>query len=183
MRKNGCSLASKRVGGPPGLRSAACFPGAETSAGSAMQCVGGCWVGRVAMRAGRQVGVGPGEQMAGWTTSLRAVGSWMWVIQLTCEIINARYDLQSLDRQTGLAAPASCLRRLLPRQSGPWGSLSGGAGSSLFFTPRMPFCSSASHAISISSSESSPRAAMAVDAGGLAGCGAPLSLKKAAVHA
>ena len=43
---------------------------------------------------GRQVRVGLGGQVFGWTTSLRAVGSRMRVTQLSCEDTNARIDLQ-----------------------------------------------------------------------------------------
>ena len=44
----------------------------------------------VEMWDGRQVGVGLGGQAFGWTRSLRAVGSRMWVAQLSCENSNAK---------------------------------------------------------------------------------------------
>ena len=65
-------------------------PKGATSAGSSMQCVGGRWIGGVEMWVGRQVRVGLGGQVLGWTTSFWAVGSRMWVAQLSCEDINAR---------------------------------------------------------------------------------------------
>ena len=43
---------------------------------------------------GRQGVVELGGQLGGWTTSLWAVGSKMWVIQLSCEDINKRNDMQ-----------------------------------------------------------------------------------------
>ena len=46
------------------------------------------------MWGGGQVNVGLGGQVFGWTRSLRAVGSRMWVTQLSCEDVNARNDLQ-----------------------------------------------------------------------------------------
>ena len=46
------------------------------------------------MWAGRQGVVELGGQLGGWTTSLWAVGSKMWVIQLSCEDINKRNDMQ-----------------------------------------------------------------------------------------
>ena len=80
----------------PPVRAAFCCLclGEETSAGSSMQCLGGRWVVGVKMWAGRQVGVGPGGQVVGWTMSLWAVGSRMWVTWLSCQNIDARYDLQ-----------------------------------------------------------------------------------------
>ena len=73
-----------------------------------MQCVGGCWVGRVEKLAGRQVGVGPGEQVVGWTTSLWAVGSKMWVTQLSCE------DINTVGKRNGMQC-GSLLRTLAGR--------------------------------------------------------------------
>ena len=86
-----------------------------------MQCVGGCWAGRVEKLARRQVGVGPGEQVVGWTTSLWAVGSKMWVAQLSCEDINTVGTRNGMQRGsllwTGwqllpLACVVSCLASL-----------------------------------------------------------------------
>ena len=65
----------------PPVKAAFCCrcPWEVTSAGSSMQCLGGRWVEGVEMWAGRQVGVGAAEQVVGWTMSLWAVGSRMWV--------------------------------------------------------------------------------------------------------
>ena len=58
--------------------------------------------------AGRQVGVGPGEQVAGWTTSLWAVSSKMRVTQLSCEDINTVGKRNGMQCESLLRTLAGC---------------------------------------------------------------------------